>query len=218
VATGQGVESVLERVRRREVDVLVGTQMVTKGHDLPGVTLVGVLLADQSLAFPDFRAAERTFQLLTQVAGRAGRADMPGEVVLQTFQPNDPAIRAAKDHSYAAFVRSEIRSRQEAGYPPFGRLAAIRVDAADEQIAQRTAAALATLASGTALVRTGRVDVLGPAPAPIERIRGRYRYRFLLKSPERRALRAVALVVLARIEEGLGTARASVDIDPVNML
>jgi primosomal protein N' (replication factor Y) len=95
VATGQGVEAVLERVRRREVDVLVGTQMVTKGHDLPGVTLVGVLLADQSLAFPDFRAAERTFQLLTQVAGRAGRADAPGEVVLQTFQPHDPSILAA---------------------------------------------------------------------------------------------------------------------------
>ncbi len=218
VATGQGVEAVLDRVRRREVDVLVGTQMVTKGHDLPGVTLVGVLLADQSLAFPDFRAAERTFQLLTQVAGRAGRAENPGEVVLQTFQPDDPAIRAAKEHSYDAFVRSEIRSREDAGYPPFGRLAAIRVDAGDQHASERTAAMLAGVASGTALVRTGRVDVLGPAPAPIERIRGRYRHRFLLKSKERQALRAVALAVLGRIEEGLGTSRATVDIDPVNML
>lgn len=218
VATGQGVEAVLERVRRREVDVLVGTQMVTKGHDLPGVTLVGVLLADQSLAFPDFRAAERTFQLLTQVAGRAGRAETPGEVVLQTFQPHDPAILAAKEHSYDAFVRAELGSRESTRYPPFGRLAAIRVDAADERVSERTAAMLASVASGTALVRTGRVDVLGPAPAPIERIRGRFRHRFLLKSPERRALRAVALAVLARIEDGLGLARASVDIDPVNML
>ncbi len=218
VASGRGVEAVLDRVRRREVDVLVGTQMVTKGHDLPGVSLVGVLLADQSLAFPDFRAAERTFQLLTQVAGRAGRAEVEGEVVLQTFQPHDPAILAAKDHSYAAFVRSEIASRKDAGYPPFGRLGAIRVDAADQGVSERTASLLAAVASSTALVRTGRVDVLGPAPAPIERIRGRWRHRFLLKSPERRALRAVALAVLGRIEEGLGTARATVDIDPVNML
>jgi len=104
------------------------------------------------------------------------------------------------------------------GYPPFGRLAAIRIDAADASVSERTAALLAAVASGTALVRTGRVDVLGPAPAPIERIRGRFRHRFLLKSKERSALRAVALAVLGRIEEGLGVARATVDIDPVNML
>ena len=218
VATGRGVEAVLERVRRREVDLLVGTQMVTKGHDLPGVTLVGVLLADQSLAFPDFRAAERTFQLLTQVAGRAGRAETSGEVVLQTFQPHDPSILAAKEHSYDAFVRSELGSRRDVGYPPFGRLAAIRIDAADRLVSERTAAMLASIAQSHTLVRTGRVDLLGPAPAPIERIRGRYRHRFLLKSAERRAIRAVALAVLTRIEEGLGLARASVDIDPVNML
>ncbi|MFO0686144.1 MAG: primosomal protein N' [Sandaracinus sp.] len=218
VATGQGVEAVLDRVRRREVDVLVGTQMVTKGHDLPGVTLVGVLLADQSLAFPDFRAAERTFQLLTQVAGRAGRAETPGEVVLQTFQPKDPAILAAKHHSYDAFLRSEMSSRKDARYPPFARLAAVRVDAADRVVAERTAAMLAAVAGAMTLVKTERVDVLGPAPAPIERLRGRFRYRFLLRSAERPALRAVASAVLARIEDGIGVARASVDIDPVNML
>jgi primosomal protein N' (replication factor Y) len=218
VATGQGVEAVLERMRRREVDVLVGTQMVTKGHDLPGVTLVGVLLADQSLAFPDFRAAERTFQLLTQVAGRAGRAETPGEVILQTFQPRDPAILAAKEHSYDAFVRSEMGTRKDTRYPPFGRLVAVRVDAADRIVSERTAAMLAAIAQGSALVRSGQVEVLGPAPAPIERIRGRFRHRFLLRGPERRALRAVAMAVLVRIEEGLGMARASVDVDPVNML
>jgi primosomal protein N' (replication factor Y) len=218
VATGQGVEAVLDRVRAREIDVLVGTQMVTKGHDLPGVTLVGVILADQSLAFPDFRAAERTFQLLTQVAGRAGRAEMPGEVILQTYQPQDPAIVAAQHHSYDAFVKSEVGSRQALGYPPFGRLVAVRVDAIDEGTSERTAALLASVASATALVRAGRVEVLGPAPAPIARIRGRYRHRFLLKGAERPAVRAVAAAVLDRIDEGLGAARATVDVDPVNML
>jgi primosomal protein N' (replication factor Y) len=218
VATGRGVEAVLDRVRHREVDVLVGTQMVTKGHDLPGVTLVGVLLADQSLAFPDFRAAERTFQLLTQVAGRAGRAETSGEVVLQTYQPDNAAILAAKDHSYDAFVRSELSSRKEGGYPPFGRLVAIRVDAVDRNVSESTAAMLADVASSQAVVRTGRVDVLGPAPAPIERLRNRFRHRVLLKSLERRALRAVAAAVLSRIEEGIGLARASVDVDPVSML
>ncbi|HEY8430825.1 MAG TPA: primosomal protein N', partial [Sandaracinaceae bacterium] len=143
---GAAIEAVLDRVRRREIDILVGTQMVTKGHDLPGVTLVGVVLADQSLAFPDFRAAERTFQLLSQVAGRAGRGDRPGEVVLQTFRPEEPAIAFARSHDYAAFYRRELESRREHGYPPFGRLVAVRVDAGDEGRARDAAAELARVA------------------------------------------------------------------------
>ncbi len=218
VAAGAGVEEVLERVRRREVDVLVGTQMVTKGHDLPGVTLVGVLLADQSLAFPDFRSAERTFQLLTQVAGRAGRGAREGRVIFQTFQPTQPAITCAVHHDYLAFAKDELGKRKELGYAPFGRLVAVRVDAPDESLAERTAARLAAAARETSASLEGEVEVLGPAPAPIARVRGRYRQRVLLKGRDRKPLRLAALAILAAIDQGIAPARASIDVDPVSML
>ena len=218
-ASGKGVEEVLERVRRREVDLLVGTQMVTKGHDLPGVTLVGVILADQSLAFPDFRAAERTFQLLTQVAGRAGRGERPGRVLVQTFQPQHPAIVAASAHDYGLFVHAELEARRELGYPPFGRLVAVRVDHPDCRRAEEAAAAIAARAGAHELARSGRVEVLGPAPAPIERIRSRFRFRVLLRAAERPALRRLAAELATALDEGLaGPARASLDVDPVSML
>jgi len=217
-ATGAGVESVLDQLRHREIDILVGTQMVTKGHDMPGVTLVGVVLADQSLAFPDFRAAERTFQLLSQVAGRAGRGEAPGRVVFQTFQPDNPAIRLAAAHDYDAFYRAELSARRELAYTPFSRLVAVRVDAGDEGRAREAAEILAHVAASHPAAAEAAVRVLGPAVAPIARLRGRYRYRVLLQGADRRRLRAVAAAVAARVEEGLGPARATVDVDPVSML
>ncbi len=217
-AAADGVGAVMERMRRGEIDILVGTQMVTKGHDVPGVTVVGVILADQSLAFPDFRAPERTFQLLTQVAGRAGRGERPGQVVLQTYQPAHPAVLCASTHDYHAFCRAELAARQELGYPPYSRLCAVRIDAGADEQARRIAQELAQVVKRHARVRDASVALLGPAPAPIERLRGRYRYRFLLRAEDRRALRAVALAVAARIDEGVAPARASVDMDPVSML
>jgi primosomal protein N' (replication factor Y) len=217
-ASGEGVEAVLERLRSRQVDILVGTQMVTKGHDIPGVTLVGVVLADQSLAFPDFRAAERTFQLLAQVSGRAGRGDRPGRVVLQTYQPHHPAVRFAMRHDYLGFCRDEMNARQELGWPPFSRLVAVRVDAGSESRAAATADLLARVARAHPACRDGRVEVLGPAPAPIGRLRGRYRHRLLLKSPDRPLLRAVAATLVEQIDAGVSPARATVDVDPVAML
>lgn len=212
------VEAVLERMARREIDLLVGTQMVTKGHDLPGVTLVGVLFADQSLGFTDFRASERTFQLLTQVAGRAGRAERPGTVLVQTYQPEAPAIVAASKHDYAMFVEAERRARVSPPYPPFGRVIAVRVDAASEALALETATLLHRVASRSPHVTSHVVEVLGPAQPPVARIASRHRWRILLRSEDRKALRAVAALVLARIEEGIAPARASVDVDPVSML
>jgi primosomal protein N' (replication factor Y) len=217
-AAGHGVEAVLDRMRTRELDILVGTQMVTKGHDLPGVTLVGVLLADQSLAFPDFRASERTFQLLAQVAGRAGRGDRPGRVVLQTYQPSHFAVRHALAHDYLGFYREEIVQRRELAYVPLARLCAVRADAGDESVVRRIIEALAEVARQTPAVRSGAVSVLGPAPAPVARIRGRFRYRFLLRARQREPLRTVAQAVVARIQEGVAPARAHLDIDPVSML
>ncbi len=214
-ATGTGVEEVLDRLRDGEVDIMVGTQMVTKGHDIARVTLVGVVLADQSLAFPDFRASERTFQLLAQVAGRAGRAETPGKVILQTYQPDHPAVRLAAQHDYESFYAAEIRARREVGYPPFTRLVSVRVHAGAEADTRQAAQALATTARRHDASRDGIVEVLGPAPAPLARLRGRYHYRLLLKSSDRKALRSVAAHLAAQIDEGLSPARASLDIDPL---
>jgi primosomal protein N' (replication factor Y) len=214
-ASGDGVERVLDRLRSGEVDVLVGTQMVTKGHDIAGVTLVGVALADQSLAFPDFRASERTFQLLAQVAGRAGRADSPGAVILQTFQPDHPAVRLAAQHDYESFFAEEIRERQEVGYPPFARLVSVRVHAGAEDDARGATQLLADTARQHQSVKDGAVQVLGPAPAPLVRLRGRYHYRLLLKSPDRKLLRNVTAHLAARIDAGLPPAHATLDIDPL---
>jgi primosomal protein N' (replication factor Y) len=217
-ASGRGVEVVLDKMRARELDILVGTQMVTKGHDLPGVTLVGVLLADQSLLFPDFRAPERTFQLLAQVAGRAGRGDRPGRVLLQTYQPDHFAIRHALRHDYIGFYHQEIDARRELGYAPIARMAAVRADAGDEAIARRIIRELADVAEACPELKAQEVMLLGPAPAPVERIRGRYRMRFLLRSRSREKLRAVAARVGERIDQGLSPGRAHLDIDPVSML
>jgi primosomal protein N' (replication factor Y) len=217
-AAGRGVEEVLDRMRQRELDILVGTQMVTKGHDLPGVTLVGVLLADQSLSFPDFRAAERTFQLLAQVAGRAGRGERPGRVILQTYQADHYAVRYALSHDYQGFYREEIEARRELGYVPIARLVAVRCDAGDEQVARGVIRELAQVALSTQEVRERAVQVLGPAPAPIERLRGRYRMRMFLRGRSRPALRKVADLIQSRIEDGIAPARGHVDVDPVSML
>jgi primosomal protein N' (replication factor Y) len=214
-ASSEGVETVLDRLRTGEIDVLVGTQMVTKGHDIPRVTLVGVVLADQSLAFPDFRASERTFQLLAQVAGRAGRAEQPGRVILQTFQPEHPAVRLAAQHDYERFFAAEIAARREVGYPPFARLVSVRVHAGAEADARRATQVLAETARAHRAVREGAVQVLGPAPAPLSRLRGRYHYRLLLKSADRKLLRRVAAVVATRIDQGLPPAHATLDLDPL---
>jgi primosomal protein N' (replication factor Y) (superfamily II helicase) len=213
VAAGLKSEAVLDRMRKREIDVLVGTQMVTKGHDLPAVTLVGVLNADSALSIPDFQASERTFQLLVQVAGRAGRGDAPGTVVVQTRNPSHPAIAMAVSHDVAGFVEKELEDRLELGYPPYSRIALVRVDAMEERVARAEAERLAAI--GRRVAPAG-VDVIGPAPAPLARLRNRYRYRFMVRAKARGALRHV-LAAIGKAQPDRN-ARVSIDVDPVNML
>ena len=218
VARGKRVEVILERVRAREVDILVGTQMVTKGHDLPSVTLVGVVNADAALSIPDFRAAERSFQLLVQVAGRAGRGDVPGRVLVQTWDPQTPAVALAARHDVDAFLERELGDRHELGYPPFTRAALVRVDAVDEREARDACGQLVRVATASAPARARTVLVQGPAPAPIARVRNRFRFRAMLRSADRAALRAV----LALVDEARASlprsVRASIDVDPVQLL
>jgi primosomal protein N' (replication factor Y) len=218
VASGAAAEGVLEKMRAREADVLVGTQMVTKGHDLPGVTLVGVINADAALGMPDFRAGERGFSLLVQVAGRAGRADRPGRVLVQTRNPAQPAIAFAKAHDVDGFLAHELRDRAEVGYPPATRLVLVRLDALDEDAVGEAARAVGALARATSPVQKGKVEVLGPAPAPLARLRGRYRYRVVLRSRDRAALREVAVVVARELPRLDHRVRATLDVDPVSML
>ena len=212
VAAGAKSEKVLTRMREGEIDVLVGTQMVTKGHDLPNVTLVGVLNADAALSMPDFRAAERSFHLLVQVAGRAGRADIKGKVLIQTRSPDHPAVAFAASHDVGGFVEQEMVLRQELNYPPFSRLALVRIEAVEEARAQAAAERLARLARKEG----AGAEVLGPAPAPLLRLRNRYRYRFLVRSNDRAALRT-ALLAVARAPSDRQV-RVAIDVDPVNML
>jgi primosomal protein N' (replication factor Y) len=198
-----------------DLDVLVGTQMVAKGHDIPGVTFVGVLLADQSLSFPDFRAAERTFQLLTQVAGRAGRGDRGGRVVIQTFQPHHYSLRSAAAHDFAAFAAVELEQRRDLGYPPFTRLVLVRVDGEVASRVEEVAREAAESARGIA-----GVQVLGPAPAPIERLRNRFQWQLLLRGRDGRLLRqtAVRLRDEWRASARRRGVRIVIDVDPYSML
>jgi primosomal protein N' (replication factor Y) len=219
VASGKDVEKVLDRVRAREVDILVGTQMVTKGHDLPHVTLVGVISADAALSIPDFRAAERTFQLLVQVAGRAGRGDKPGRVLVQTYDPEHHAVRFAARHDVDGFLERELRDRRELSYPPFSRMALVRVDALDELAAQQATAELARAAQAVARTESGDLlQVLGPTAAPIAKVRNRFRFRVMLRSTSRERLRQATLAVHAAIGTLPRTVRAAIDVDPVGLL
>ncbi len=218
VAKGKAIEAILARVRAREVDILIGTQMVTKGHDLPNVTLVGVVNADAALGIPDFRAAERAFQQLVQVAGRAGRGDTRGRVIVQTWDPSHPAIALAGNHDVDAFLQRELADRRELGYPPLTRAALVRVDGLDESAAREACAKLARVAAATDPVRSGQVALQGPAPAPIARIRSRWRFRLMLRASERAALRVV-LGAIDQARSGLDrSVRSSIDVDPVQLL
>jgi len=207
--------ALLSRFARRELDVMVGTQMVAKGHDFPGVTLVGVLDADGPMGMPDFRAAERCVQLLAQVAGRAGRGTLPGRVILQAVKPSDPALLAAARHDWMGFASDELERRRALNLPPFTRLCALlaqgnvesRVRGAAERLAER---ARALSQSGS------RFEVLGPAPAPLSRLRGKHRYQLLLRAPEHGPIREAARTLLQRHDvEGV---EVSADVDPIALL
>jgi primosomal protein N' (replication factor Y) len=211
-------ESMLRGLAEGRTDVLVGTQMVAKGHDFPGVRLVGVINADLGLHLPDFRAAERTFQLLTQVAGRAGRGRLPGRVVVQTHAPDHYAIRPVVEHDYESFYREELAHRQALGYPPFGRLAHAVVSAPVAEEAEAAAEGLAEALRESPLCRDGSVEVLGPAPAPIGRLRGRYRFQILLKGSLFRHVRASARELQIASSRVPRDVRVTVDVQPQHML
>jgi primosomal protein N' (replication factor Y) len=209
----------LRALRRGDIDVLVGTQMVAKGHDFPNITLVGIVCADLSLSFPDFRAGERTFQLLAQVAGRAGRGDRPGRVVLQTYNPNHFSIQAARDQDFRAFYRQEIEFRKNLGYPPFSRLVQVRFSGTDSAAVANLARDVGARLLENTAGRKGPVRILGPIESPLSRIAGRHRWQLLIKAAGAAALRrAVGTMMAFEQVQRSRQVRVTVDVDPVSML
>jgi primosomal protein N' (replication factor Y) len=213
-------EVLIRRWEKGEIDILVGTQMITKGHDVSGVTLVGALLADLSLNLPDFRAAERTFQLLNQVGGRSGRGNDPGRVLIQTFAPDHYAIQFLIHHDYKGFFKEEANFRRALNYPPFSRLIGLRLDGlkteAVEKQAKILAAKLRDLQAHTSSYRE-RIEVLGPAPAPIEKVRNRYRWQLLLKGKQSTTLLEFAHQARCVVPQSRAV-RLHIDVDPYSML
>jgi len=212
--SGRGqLAAFLDKVHRREIDILIGTQMVTKGHDFGGVTLVGVLQPDQGINLPDFRAAERSFQVMEQVAGRAGRGESPGRIIVQTYNPDHPAIQFLREHDYEGFVRDELARREEAQYPPYARMVVFRLDGPDSAAVREGASVAAACARSMADVS---VRVLGPSEAPIARLRGRARFQVWLSSSDRAKLLAVTRAT-QRVSLPRGV-RLEVDVDPQSVL
>ena len=210
-------EKTLLDFSKGDIDMLVGTQMLAKGHDFPNVTLVGVISVDAGLALPDFRAAERTFQLITQVAGRAGRGDLPGRVLIQTYHPDHYALRHATAQDYRGFYGEEIRHRRNLGFPPFVVLALLLVRHKDPARARSTAQQLRNALNEANRDHSGRI--LGPAPAPFARLRGEHRIQILVKSRSRKQMRAVIDQALKSFADAGGDSRSvTLEIDPVSMM
>jgi len=212
---------VLAAFRNGLIHILLGTQMIAKGLDFPNVTLVGVVNADIGLHFPDFRAAERTFQLLSQVAGRTGRGDNGGKVLVQTFTPDHPAIALAATHDYTRFVASELNHRKAHHYPPYQRLARVIVRGRDRETAATFAESMAGAfhAALKAMSAQGPVELrlLGPAEAPVFKLKGYYRYHFQLQSPSPGTLHQVLRAVTPTLRPPAGV-EFTLDIDPFQML
>lgn len=207
-------ESVLKAFKNGEVDILLGTQMIAKGLDFPNVTLVGVVNADTSLHLPDFRAAERTFQLVAQVAGRTGRGERPGRVLVQTFCPEAPAIQRAREHDYLGFVGQELLERRDKGLPPYGRLARLIARGPDEKEVQRF---LESVAEAIHKANVEGIKLSGPAPAPVSRIKNLFRFHLRLQAPTARPIQEVLKAVLPTVNPP-GEVELAIDVDPVSLL
>jgi len=216
--SGKGSHArILKKLEERSIDILIGTQMIAKGHDYPGVTLVGVISADGTLNIPDFRSAERAFQLVSQVTGRAGRGDAPGKVLIQTLAPDHYALVRAAAHDFAGFYADEIEFRRQTGYPPYSFLAAVNLSGTSAREVEKGAEDAARVLRELRRELGSRTEILGPAPATMAKIRGRFRWHILLKAPTRRELNRILARCRAEFKPP-AVVRMSIDIDPVDMM
>ena len=209
-------EKILAALERGEIDILVGTQMVAKGHDFPSITLVGVISADTSLNMPDFRAAEKTFQMLTQVAGRGGRGETAGRVIIQTFNPAHYALRHARGHNYLSFYKEEIEFRKALKYPPFGQIINLRLSSAKQAALDETAGELGRDARALCAGLETIVEIVGPAQSPLAKIRGEHRQQMMIKGRDNRRMHSMAARLLKK--HATSTVKITVDVDPENFM
>jgi primosomal protein N' (replication factor Y) len=209
-------EKILQSLWQRDIDILLGTQMITKGHDFPFITLVGVIAADTSLNMPDFRAAERTFQLLTQVAGRGGRGDTLGRVIIQTFNPEHYALKHSQNHDYKSFYAEEIGFRQALQYPPFGRIINLRLSSNKKEALVEQAKLIGKLANKLGARYKNAVEIIGPAESPLSKIRGRFRFQMLIKGQDTKALHQIAQEIIQKHSNR--AVKITVDVDPENFM
>jgi primosomal protein N' (replication factor Y) len=209
-------DAALDAFRNREAAILLGTQMIAKGLDFPNVTLVGVVDADTLLQQPDLRAAERTFQLIAQVAGRTGRGDQGGRVLVQTSSPDDPVIRAAARHDYAGFAASELQHRRELELPPYTHLARVILRATSDGLAQSEVRRIAALVRDAAARVAPEVKLVGPAPCPILKLRGHYRYHFRIQAAEMEPLQRLWRAVRPNLAPAADV-ELTIDVDPLDM-
>jgi primosomal protein N' (replication factor Y) len=216
--SAEKLTELLASFARRELDVLVGTQMVAKGHDFPGVTLVCVVMADAALAMPDFRAAERTFHLLTQVAGRAGRGKDPGRVLVQSYNPEAAPIARMLANDFHSFSEEELRRRALLAWPPSSRMVSLRIEGPNPDAVIRVSKQLAKVAANHLPPSSHGVRLLGPAPAPIARIKGKTRWQLVLKGPSHAALARPLDAIERALEDVPSSVRVIIDVDPAAML
>ena len=213
IKTHKQWERIISRIEKKEVDILIGTQMIAKGLDFPFLNLVGLILADQGLNYPDFRASEKSFQLLSQMAGRSGRRKQVGRVILQSYNPSHPVIQDLKKGRYEHFAKRELKQRKKYAYPPFGKLSLLRVQSVSSLAAKKEA-----LKIREQLKNLKHLTLLGPAPAPHFRLRNKYRYHLLLKSLNPSVLKQAEEIVLnISASSNIGPVQIHINPDPVNM-
>jgi len=215
---------IVKDMEDKKIDVLLGTQMVAKGHDFPNVTVAAVVFADVALNLPDFRSSERTFQLFTQLAGRAGRGDVPGKVYIQTYEPDHYVFQYVRNHDYTGFYEKEIELRRELSYPPYSKLIRIifnfRSREEGAKIIKNIAGRIRKIASTNRPLpkgREGNVEILGPSPAPVEKIRYYWRWHLVLKGKDSKSLRRKASEIIETLKD-VKNVRIDVDVDPINLL
>lgn len=217
----KALEDLIKKISQKDVDIIVGTQMIAKGHDFPNLTLVGSLMADIGLHFPDFRSSERTFQLLTQVAGRAGRHEKPGLVFIQTYLPEHPAIHYAKTHDFEGFAKAELVARKELNYPPFGKVAVIRIQGAQQN---KTASAADRAKMEIEKIKRlkpeySKIEILGPSESALLKLKNKYRFQILVKSPQAKELNNYLQHFLKHSETWVPSGvNVSIDVDPQQLI
>ena len=209
-------EEILAALEKRTIDILVGTQMITKGHDFPAITLVGVISADTALNMPDFRAAEKTFQMLTQVAGRGGRGDAAGRVIIQTFNPEHYTLRHTRGHNYRSFYEEEIAFRRTLDYPPFTQIINLRLSSVQKNILSRTAQEVGRDARALCARNGNAAEIIGPAESPLARIRGEHRMQMMIKGKDGTLMHTIATQLAEKHQTS--TVKITIDVDPENFM